>query len=144
MEDDPHGFFTSNKMERVFMKKETVQEKRANTCDEIDIAKGEVNYKEYQLRKNLEVINNILRTMKKRRKVISCLTYLKSNWKDGDYITDGLNTMKKSLRSYSTCYKIAILERKLLKNGLKQAQRKLAKKQKRIKDFDKKYFPKGD
>ena len=122
------------------MKKETVQEKRANTCDEIDIAKDEVNYKRYQLKENLEDINKILHLMKKARKIISCLTYLKLNWLDDNYNETQLKLAEKRLKNYSAAYKIKILKRKLLKNEFKQAQRKLAKKLKRIKDFDKKYF----
>lgn len=123
------------------MKKETIQEKRANTCDEIDIAKDEVAYKRLKLKDNLEDINKIFRLMKRVRKVISCLTYLKSNWLNDVYNETQLKLAEKRLEDYSTTYKIKILKRKLLKNEFKQAQRKLAKKLKRIKDFDKKYFP---
>ena len=42
------------------MKKETVREKRANTCDEIDIAEDRVAYRRLQLKENLESINKIL------------------------------------------------------------------------------------
>ena len=123
------------------MEKVTVQEKRANTCDEIDIAADEVNYKRYQLKKNLVDINYILRSMKKTRKVISFLTYLKSNWlKKIDYESQ-LKEATRCLKDFSNLYEKTILKRKLLKNEFKQAQRKLSKKQKRIKDFDKKYFP---
>lgn len=123
------------------MENKTIQGRRENICKGTGVARDEVAYKRLQLKENLELINKILRVMKKRRKTIFCLTYLKSNWKDSDYITNELNVVKKSLRDYSTCYKITILKRKLLKNEFKQAQRKLAKKLKRLEDFDKKYFP---
>lgn len=125
------------------MKKETIREKRANTCDEIDIAKDEVNYKRLQLKENLEHVNHILKTMKKTRKIISCLIYLRLNWLNDKTMASQLENAERRLKDFSNLYKIAILERKLLKNEFKQAQRKLAKKLKRIKDFDKKYFPKG-
>ena len=125
------------------MKKETIQEKRANTCDEIDIAKMEVAFKRLLLKENLQEIDKILRLMKKTRKIISSLTYLKLSWlKKIDYESQ-LNEATSRLKDFSYLYKITILKRKLLKNEFKQAQRKLAKKLKRIKDFDKKYFPKG-
>lgn len=124
------------------MKKETVQEKMANTCDEIDIAKGEVDYKEYQLRKNLEDIDFILKKMRKIRKVKSCLIYLKLNWLNDNQNENQLKLAEKHLKDCSILYEKTILKRKILKAQFKQAQRKLAKKLKRIKDFDEKYFPK--
>ena len=126
------------------MKKETVQDKRANTCDELDIARDEVIYKRLQLKENLEDINKVLRLMKKARKVISSLTYLKLNWLDDNYNETQLKLAEKRLKNYSVAYKIKILKRKLLKSEFKQAQRKLSKKLKRLEDFDKKYFSKGD
>lgn len=126
------------------MNEEIIKEKRNNTCNEIDIAREEVIYKRLQLKENLEYINKILRLMKKIRKIISCFTYLKLNWlKNNDY-DNQLEEATMRLKDLSKLYKIAILKRKLFKNEFKQAQRKLIKKQKRIKDFDKKYFPKED
>ena len=123
------------------MKKETIQERRENTCDEIDIAKDEVNYKRLQLKVNLEDINKILRLMEKTRRIISSLRYLELNWRKNIDYEKQLRMADERLKDFLNLYKITILKRKLLKNEFKQAQRKLAKKLKRIKDFDKKYFP---
>lgn len=123
------------------MKKETIQERRANTCDEIDIAKDEVAYKRLQLKVNLEDINKILRLMEKTRRIISSLCYLELNWRKNIDYEKQLRMADERLKDFLNLYKITILKRKLLKNEFKQAQRKLAKKLKRIKDFDKKYFP---
>lgn len=126
------------------MEEEPIKEKRENTCNEINIARAEVFSKKLYLKENLEYINKILHLIKKERKVISCLTFLKSNWlKNNDYDSQ-LKEATEQLKDLLEVYKITILKRKLLKNKFKQAQRKLAKKQKRIKDFDKKYFPKED
>lgn len=122
------------------MKKETIQERRANTCDEIDIAKDEVAYKRLQLKVNLEDINKILRLMEKTRKIIFSLRYLELNWRKNIDYEKQLRMADERLKDFLNLYKITILKRKLLKNEFKQAQRKLAKKLKRIKDFDKKYF----
>lgn len=124
------------------MKKETIQEKRANTCDEIDIAKDEVAYKRFQLKVNLEDINKILRLMEKTKRIISSLRYLELNWRYNIDYKEQFKRVDEKLKEFLNLYKITILKRKLLKNEFKQAQRKLAKKLKRIKDFDKKYFPK--
>lgn len=125
------------------MKKETIQEKRANTCDEIGIAKMEVDFKRLQLKENLEEIDKVLRLMKKTKKIISSLCYLELNWRKNIDYENQLKMAEERLKDLSNLYKITILKRKLLKNEFKQAQRKLTKKLKRIKDFDKKYFPKG-
>lgn len=123
------------------MEYETVNEKRENTCNEVDIAKDEVNYKKLQLKENLENINKILHGIKKRRKIISSLIYLKSNWTNSINYEEQLKMARRSLEGYLTCYKTLILERKLLKNKFKQAQRKLSKKKKRLGEFYNKYFP---
>lgn len=126
------------------MEKETVQEKRRNTLDELDIAEMEVTYKRQELKKNLDRINYVLRLMKKTRKVISCLCYLKLNWRKNIDYENQLKMAEERLKDFSNLYEKTILKRKLLKNEFKQAQRKLSKKQKRIKAFDEKYFPRGD
>ena len=122
------------------MKEITVRERRANICDEIDIAKDEVIYKNRQLKENLEDINKVLRIMKKTRKVISCLTYLKLNWYSDNCNEYQLKRAERELKSFSHLYEKTILERKILKAKLKQAQRKFSKKLKTIIRFDKKYF----
>lgn len=123
------------------MKKETVKEKRYNTIDELAIAKMEVAYKRLQLKQGLKEIDKILRLMKKTRKVISSMCYLELNWRKNIDYENQLKMAEERLKDLSNLYEKTILKRKLLKNEFKQAQRKLAKKQKRIKDFDKKYFP---
>lgn len=126
------------------MEYKTVNEKRSNTLDELDIAEMAVAYKRVQLKENLKNIEQILRLMKKTRKVISSLTCLKSNWlKNIDYETH-LKSATQRLKDFSNSYEMAILKRKLLKNEFKQAQRILTKKQKRMKTFDEKYFPRED
>lgn len=126
------------------MKYETINEKRSNTLNEIINATDEVAYKRLQLKDNLKNIEQILRLMKKTKRVISSLTFLKSYWlKNIDYETH-LKSATQRLKDFSNAYEIAILKRKLLKNEFKRAQRKLSKKQKKIGAFDEKYFPRED
>ena len=80
--------------------------------------------------------------MEKIRKIISCLIYLKLNWLDNDYNESQLKDAEERLKNRSNLYEVMILKRKLLKAQFKQAQRKFSKKQKSIKRFDEKYFPK--
>lgn len=122
------------------MKKETIKEKRANTLDELSIAKMEVDFKRLQLKTDIKNINSILRRMKKIRKVITSFNFILHEWKYNNLYEEQLKIAKQTLLQLSHFYDEAILKRKLLKNEFKQAQRKFAKKQKRIKDFDKKYF----
>ena len=124
------------------MKGKTTAEKRENTLDEIDIAKMEVEAIQLQLKENLEHINRVLSQMEKIRKIISCLIYLKLNWLDNDYNESQLKDAEERLKNRSNLYEVMILKRKLLKAQFKQAQRKFSKKQKSIKRFDEKYFPK--
>ncbi len=124
------------------MQEKTVKEKRENTLDEIDIAKMEVEHIQLQLKENLKNINYTLVQMKKIRKVISSLTYLKLNWMPDNYNENQLKIAEKRLKDYSNLYEKTILKRKLLKVKFKQAQRKFSKKRKSIIRFDKKYFSK--
>lgn len=122
------------------MQEKTIAEKRSNTCDEIDIAKMQIEITQEQLKQNLEYINKILSQIKKAKKVRSCFNYIKSNWYTDIPIEDQLKNVKNHLRTYSNYYEIAVLKRKILKAQLKQAQRKFSKKLKSIVRFDKKYF----
>ena len=122
------------------MQEKTIAEKRANTCDEIDIAKMQIEITQEQLKQNLEYINKILSQIKKAKKAKSCFNYIKSNWYTDIPIEDQLKNVKSYLRTYSNYYEIAVLKRKILKAQLKQAQRKFSKKLKSIVRFDKKYF----
>lgn len=122
------------------MKEKTVNGKRKNTLNEIDIAKMQVEYIYLQLKKNLEDIISSTVLLKKIKKVISSLTYLKLNWTSDDYSEEQLKVAEKRLREYSHLYEITILKRKILKMQLKQAQRKFSKKQESIIRFDKKYL----
>lgn len=124
------------------MQKETVAEKRRNTLDEIDIAKMKVEYIQLQLKENLEHINKILFQMKKIRKVISCLVYIKLAWLNDNYNESQLKVAERRLKDCSNIYEKAILKRKILKAQFKQAQRNFSKKQKSIIRFDKKYHNK--
>lgn len=124
------------------MQKETVAEKRRNTLDEIDIAKMKVEYIQLQLKENLERINKILFQMKKIRKVISYLIYLKLNWLNDNYNECQLKVAERRLKDCSNFYEKTILKRKILKAQFKQAQRNFSKKQKSIIRFDKKYYNK--
>ncbi len=124
------------------MQEKTVKEKRENTLNEIDTAKMQVEFIQLQLKNNLEDIKYILVQMKKIRKVISSLTYLKLNWMPDNYNENQLKIAEKRLKDCSNLYEKTILKRKILKAQFKQAQRDFSKKQKSIIRFDKKYYNK--
>lgn len=119
---------------------QTVTEKRNNTFKELDLAKTEVKYKEIRLKENLEIINSILSVIKRLKKTRYCFKYLKRNWNDSDYLEKGLAEAKVRLKEYLYLYEKTVLERKILKAQLKQAQRVFSKKQKSITRFYKKYY----
>lgn len=119
---------------------QTVTEKRNNTFKELDLAKTEVKYKELCLKENLKTIDAILSIIKKLKKTSYCFKYLKKNWNNDDYLEKGLAEVEVKLKDYLFLYEKTILERKILKTQLKQAQRKLSKKQKSITRFYKKYY----
>lgn len=120
----------------------TVTGKINNAFKEINFAETEVKYKYISLKENLEYINSLLFTIKRVKKAKYCLNYLKKYWTRDIYLKEKLEDVENQLKDYLHLYEKAILERKLLKAKLKQAQRLLSKKQKTIKRFDKKYYNK--
>ena len=120
----------------------TVTGKINNAFKEINFAETEVKYKYISLKENLEYINSLLFTIKRVKKAKYCLNYLKKYWARDIYLKEKLEDVENQLKDYLHLYEKAILERKLLKAKLKQAQRLLSKKQKTIKRFDKKYYNK--
>lgn len=119
---------------------QTVTEKRNNTFKELDFARAEVKNKKTSLKENLEIINAILSVIKKLKKTRNCFKYLKKNWSNDDYFEKGLAEVENRLKDYLPLYEKTVLERKILKTQLKQAQRKFSKKQKSITRFYKKYY----
>lgn len=119
---------------------QTVTEKRNNTFKELDFAKTEVKHKELCLKENLKTINTILYVIKKLKKTRYCFKYLKKNWYNDDYLEKELAKVEVELKKYLHLYEKTVLERKILKTQLKQAQRKFSKKQKSITRFYKKYY----
>lgn len=122
------------------MDTKTVTEKRNNTFKELDLAKIEVKYKELFLKENLKTINAILSVIKKLKKTRYCFKYLKKNWNNGDHFEKELAEVEVRLKDYLYLYEKTVLERKILKAQLKQAQRVFSKKQKSITRFYKKYY----
>lgn len=119
---------------------QTETEKRNNTFKELDFAKAEVKYKEIRLKENLEIINSILSVIKRLKKTRYCFKYLKKNWNNSDYFEKELAKVENGLKDNLCLYEKTVLERKILKAQLKQAQRKFLKKQKSITRFYKKYY----
>lgn len=119
---------------------QTVTEKRNNTFKELDFAKTEVKYKEISLKENLEIINAILSVIKRLKKTRYCFKYLKKNWNNNDYLEKELAKVENGLKDNLCLYEKKVLERKILKAQLKQAQREFSKKQKSITRFYKKYY----
>ena len=119
---------------------QTVTEKRNNTFKELDLAKTEVKCKELSLKENLEIINSILSVIKRLKKTRYCFKYLKKNWSNSDYFEKELAKVENGLKDNLHLYEKKVLERKILKAQLKQAQREFSKKQKSITRFYKKYY----
>lgn len=119
---------------------QTVTEKRNNTFKELDFAKTEVKYKEIILKENLEIINSILSVIKRLKKTRYCFKYLKKNWNNNVYLENELVKVENGLKDNLNLYEKKVLERKILKAQLKQAQREFSKKQKSITRFYKKYY----
>lgn len=122
------------------MDTKTVTEKRNYTFKEFNFAKTEVKHKEISLKENLKTLNAILSVIKKMKKTRYCFKYLKKNWNNDDYLEKGLAEVEVRLEDYLHLYEKTVLERKILKTQLKQAQRKFSKKQKSITRFYKKYY----
>lgn len=119
---------------------QTVTDKRNNAFKELELAKTEVKYKEMRLKENLKTINAISSIIKKMKKTRYCFNYLKKNWNNDDYLEKGLAEIEVKLKDYLYLYEKTVLERKILKTQLKQAQKKFSKKQKSITRFYKKYY----
>lgn len=122
------------------MELETIKEKRSFNVSKLEQAKLNIKYIRIQLRKNLEYINDILPFLKKLKKVKSCFNFIIHNWYFDKKYTDEIEKVEKRIESYSNLYEKAILERKILKLKLKQAQREFTKRQKALRRFEKKYF----
>ena len=122
------------------MDTKTVTEKRNYTFKEFNFAKTEIEHKEISLKENLKTLNAILSVIKKMKKTRYCFKYLKKNWNNDDYLEKGLAEVEVRLEDYLHLYEKTVLERKILKTQLKQAQRKFSKKQKSITRFYKKYY----
>ena len=122
------------------MDTKTVTEKRNNNFKEINFAKEKVENKKISLKKNLEIINAISPVIKKLKETRYCFKYIKKNWNNNDYLEKELAKVENSLKDNLHLYEKTVLERKILKAQLKQAQRKFSKKQKSITRFYKKYY----
>ena len=119
---------------------QTVTEKRNNLFKEIKFAKEKVENKKISLKKNLEIINSTLYVIKRLKKTRYCFKYLKKNWTNNDYFEKELAKVENSLKDNLHLYEKTVLERKILKAQLKQAQRKFSEKQKSKTRFYKKYY----
>ena len=119
---------------------QTVTEKRNNTFKELNFAKEKVKNKKISLEENLEYINNLLFTIKRVKKAKYCLNYLRKYWNQDIYLKEKLEDVENQLKDYLYLYEKTVLERKVLKAQLKQAQKVFSKKQKSITRFYKKYY----
>ena len=122
------------------MELETIKEKKNSNIRKLERAKLEVDYIQVKLKENLKYINDILPFLKKLKKVEYCFNYIKANWYFEKYYEEEIDTVKRRIEDYSNLYEKKILERKILKLKLKQAQREFTKKQKSFIRFEKKYF----
>lgn len=122
------------------MELETIKEKKNNNIRELERAKLEVDYIQIKLKENLKYINDILPLLKKLKKIKHYFNYIKANWYYDSKYEDEIERVKKRIEDYSNIYEKKILERKILKLKLKQAQREFTKKQKSFIRFEKKYF----
>ena len=122
------------------MKKETIKEKINNNINKLEYAKMNVEYRELELKKNLEYIKDISSFIKKLKKVKYCFNYIKANWYYNSEYENEIEEVEKRIEDYSNAYEKTILERKILKLKLKQTQREFSKRQKSNIKFVKKYF----
>lgn len=122
------------------MELETIKEKRKDNISKLEYAKDNVKYTRILLRKNLEYINDILPFLKKLKKVEYCFNYIKANWYYNKFYEDEINAVKKRIEDYSNIYEKRMLERRILKLKLKQAQREFSKRQKSFIKFEKKHY----
>lgn len=122
------------------MELETIKEKRKDNISKLEYAKDNVKYIRMLLKENLAIINPILSVIKRLKKTRYCFEYLKKNWNNNDYLEKELAEVEVRLKDYLYLYEKTVLERKILKAKLKQAQRKFSKKQKSFIKFEKKHF----
>lgn len=122
------------------MELETIKEKKNNNISKLERAKLEVDYIQMKLKENLKYINDILPLLKKLKKIEYCFNYIKEKWYFEFESLKDLDAVKERIKDYSNIYEKKILERKILKLKLKQAQREFTKKQKSLIRFEKKYF----
>lgn len=128
------------------MELETIKEKRKDNISKLEYAKDNVKYIRTLLKKNLEFIHGVLKSLKKLKKIKYCFNYIKKNWyveyihSFEKYYEEGISTVERRIEDYSNLYIRGILERRILKLKLKQAQREFTKKQKSLIRFEKKYF----
>lgn len=117
-----------------------IKEKENNNIRELERAKLKVDYIQMKLKENLKYINDILPFLKKLKKIRYCFNYIKANWNFEKYYEEEIDAVKRRIEDYSNLYEKGILERKILKLKLKQAQREFTKKQKSFIRFEKNYF----
>lgn len=122
------------------MKLETIKEKKNNNISKLEQAKLEVDYIQMKLGENLKYINDVLQVLKKLKKIEYCFNYIKEKWYCEFKSYKDIDAVKKRIKDCSNVYEKKILERKILKLKLKQAQREFTKKQKSFIRFEKKYF----
>lgn len=122
------------------MELETITERKKDNLNRLDIAKMDVEYRELELRKNLEYIKDVLSFIKKLKKIKYCFNYIKANWYYNSEYENEIEETEKRIENYSNVYEKEILKRKILKLKLKQAQREFSKRQKSNIKFEKKHF----
>lgn len=121
---------------------ETIKKKRISSIARLNLIKIDIKRRKFELENNLEYINDISLFLKKLKKVKHCFNYIKTNWYFDNKYIDEIRNVEERITTYSNLYEKAILERKILKLKLKQAQREFTKKQKSHTKFEKKYFGK--
>lgn len=122
------------------MELETIKEKRKDNISKLKRAKLEISYIQMKLEENLKYINDILPLLKKLKKIEYCFNYIKEKWYFEFEGYKDIDAVKKRIEDYSNIYEKKILERKILKLKLKQAQREFSKRQKSFIKFEKKHY----
>ena len=122
------------------MELKKIIERRKDNLNRLDIAKMDVEYRELELRKNLEYIKDVSSFIKKLKKIKYCFNYIKANWYYNSEYENEIEETEKRIEDYSNVYEKEILKRKILKLKLKQAQREFSKRQKSNIKFEKKHF----
>lgn len=122
------------------MELKTIKEKKNSNIRELERAKLEVDYIQMKLKENLKYINDILPVLEKLKKIEYCFNYIKEKWYCEFKNYKDIDAVKKRIKDCSNIYEKKILERKILKLKLKQAQREFSKRQKSFIKFEKKHF----